>query len=411
MYTNGMRFTSYHKAVHYLIHEIPKTSRRVFDSDLTIKRNFQIMELLGNPQDAHPTVHVAGTSGKGSICYLIDALLRAHSKRTGLTQSPHVYDIRERVQVNGQLISERKFVQVLSQVLDKVSQSEIGISYFETLTAMGYLTFSQSRIDYQIIETGFGGRLDATNVVERPDKICVLSKIGLDHTEYLGDTLEKIAGEKAGIVHAGNHVIALRQEPEVNAEFEKRCQEVGATLEWIEQTGEYQKTNDALAIRACEFLAERDGWQYEPTLAGPVLQQVFIPGRFEKRHLKDHLVILDGAHNPQKFSALANRVSREDKAPVTVILALGERKDVIACLKVLQPIAKRIITTEYFTKEQDVPKRPIDARELTEQCKKLGIEAEAIRSPKMAINKAVLFTEPVLITGSFYLVGEVDRQF
>lgn len=406
-----MQFTNYQKAVHYLVHEIPKTSRHVFDDETTIDRNYQIMQLLGNPQNAHQSVHVAGTSGKGTICYLMDALLRAHSQRTGLTQSPHVYDIRERIQINGQLISEKKFVHALNTVLERVVRSGLAISYFETLTAMAFATFARSQLDYAIIETGFGGRLDATNVIGRPDKVCVLSRIGLDHVDALGNTIEKIAAEKAGIIQPNNHVIALRQEPEVNAVFEQRCQEHSATLEWIEQTGDYQKTNDALARAACRVLAERSDWEFDETLADSVLQQTFIPGRFEKRHFKEHLVILDGAHNPQKLSALANRIKREQKNPATIVLSLGERKDIEACLLTLRPVARRIIAAEYFTKEQDIPVRPLNAEVIVKQAQALGIEALKKPSPLEAINYAAQFAEPIIITGSFYLVGEADSLF
>lgn len=403
-----MQFKNYRKAVEYLIHEIPKTARQVFDDDLTLQKNRQLMQMLGNPQEKHAAIHVAGTSGKGTICYLADALLRAHSQRTGMTQSPHVYDIRERIQINGQLISEKKFVYTLKRVLDTTHANGITPSYFETLTAMGFEALSHSQVDYQVIETGFGGRLDATNVISRPDKVCIISRIGLDHTDSLGNTIEKIAAEKAGIIQAGNHVVALRQEPEVNAVFEKRCREVRATIAWVEQTGDYQKTNDLLARSACKFIAVRDGWEFDDSLADATLQQVFIPGRFEKRHFKDHLIILDGAHNPQKFSALVNRVTRENKAPATIVLALGARKDVANCIEILGLIASRIITTEFFTKLQDIPRRPVPAAELAEACRAADIEVIAERSPHTALARAAQFSEPIIVTGSFYLLGEVD---
>lgn len=369
------------------------------------------MELFGNPQNYHPTIHVAGTSGKGTICYLVDAILRTHSKRTGMTQSPHVYDIRERIQVNGQLISERQFLRALNKVLTVTHQNGIQVSYFETLTAMGYITLGQAPLDYVVIETGFGGRLDATNVVSNPKKVCVLGQIGLDHTEALGDTVAKIAAEKAGIVQPHNLVIALRQAPEVNAVFESRCQEQNATLLWVEPGAEYQETNNKIALAVCRTLAERDHWQFDPALATAVLEQVFIPGRFEKRRYRDHLVILDGAHNPQKLTALAKRVTREQKNPATFIMAIGERKDITGCIRALQPVAKRILTTEYFTDQQDIPKRPTPANEVVQLCKELGIDAQAALPPQRALQIAAEYPEPIIATGSFYLLTELDTAF
>lgn len=404
-----MQFTNYHKAVRYLIHEIPKTSRLVFNDAETIAKNFKIMELLGNPQNSHPVIHVAGTSGKGTICYLIDGILRAHSKRTGMTQSPHVYDIRERIQINGQLVSEKHFTHSLNTVLERLREGSVRASYFETLVAMGFHLFSKVPLDYMVIETGFGGRLDATNVTKE-NKVCVLGQIGFDHMESLGNTLEKIAGEKAGIVQEGSQVVALRQSEEVNKVFEERCQQMSAKLTWVEQAGDYQKTNDALARAACELVAQRDGWQLDDALVESVLQQVFIPGRFEKRHYKEHLLILDGAHNPQKLSAFANRIQRENKAPVTIILALGEHKDVRKCLEAIKPITQRIIATEYFTKQQDIPVHPQPAVEIAKICKELGIEVSVHGSPKNALEEAVNFAEPIAATGSFYLLSEIDRE-
>lgn len=404
-------FTNYQKAVHYLIHEIPKTSRQVFDDTAALERNVAVMESLGNPQDTHKTIHVAGTSGKGTICYLIDALLRAHSQRTGLTQSPHIYDIRERIQLNGQLLSEKRFMQALNQVLRTLAQANISTSYFETLTAMAYREFSHAPIDYQIIETGFGGRLDATNVVTREDKICIINRIGFDHTDVLGNTIAKIAAEKAGIIQAGNVAFVLRQEDEVNQVFEERALLVGAKLVWIEQTDNYQLTNDNMALAVCQYLAQRDGWKFDEAIAQATLKQVFIPGRFEKRHYKDHLTILDGAHNPQKFAVMTHRLQRENIAPVTFVFAIGSRKDVESCLETLKPASRRIIATEYFTNQRDIPVEPFDKTQLQKIGENLGIEVATADSPREALQKAAEYAEPIVITGSFYLLGEIDTAF
>lgn len=405
-----VRFTNYRKAISYLLHEIPKTDRTVFDDASAIEKNVTIMKLLGNPQNQHPAIHVAGTSGKGTICYLVDALLRAHSKKTGMTQSPHVYDIRERIQVNGQLISERLFTEQLDRVLTTLSEAGVQASYFETLTAMAFNTFAQKPLDYVIIETGFGGRLDASNTMEEDGKVCVLGQIGLDHTQQLGNSLAKIAAEKAGIVQRNGSVIALRQSEEVNQVFEDRCRAMNAKLTWVEQTGDYQKTNNQMALAVCRLVADRDGWKLDPELSESVLQQVFIPGRFEKRHFKDHLLILDGAHNPQKLSAFANRLQRENKSPVTLILSLGEQKDARKCLAILKPVVSRIILTEYFTKQQDIPVRPQAIQTLAMYCRELGIDAITHISPRDALHAAAKHPEPIAATGSFYLIGEIDRE-
>jgi dihydrofolate synthase/folylpolyglutamate synthase len=408
--TFTLRFTNYRKAVHYLIHEIPKTDRTVFDDAAAIEKNVTIMELLGKPQNRHPAIHMAGTSGKGTVCYLIDALLRAHSKKTGMTQSPHVYDIRERIQVNGQLISERLFTEQLDRVLTALGEGGVQASYFETLIAMAFNTFAHKSLDYVVIETGFGGRLDATNVMEEEGKICILGQIGFDHTQQLGETLAKIASEKAGIVQQNSIVVALRQSAEVNQVFEDRCRAMNAKLTWVEQAEDYQKTNDRLALAACEAAALRDNWRLDPEICTSVLQQVFIPGRFEKRHFKDHLLILDGAHNPQKLSAFANRLERENKSPVTLILTLGKHKDIKKCLAILKPVVSRIILTEYFTKQQDIPVRPQSAEALAQACEELGIACQIFISPRDALYAAAKYPEPIAATGSFYLIGEIDRE-
>jgi dihydrofolate synthase/folylpolyglutamate synthase len=406
-----MKFFNYQKAVKHLLHDTARTNRFVFDDVAAIEKNFAIMEALGNPQNAHKTIHVAGTSGKGSTVYLIDALLRAHTKRTGMTQSPHVYDIRERIQINGQLISEKGFMYSLSAITDAAQNDGLELSYFESLIAMAFESFERTNIDYQIIETGFGGRLDASNVVTRKDKVCVITRIGLDHVQVLGNTVEKIAAEKAGIIQPGNHAFILDQAATINEVFAKRAAEVGATITWVPQHEDYQHTNDELARTVCEYLARRDGWQFNQTTAAATLQQVFMPGRFEKRHYNDHLAILDGAHNPQKLEAVTSRVLREHKYPATVVLGIGERYDLRTCVEALKPIARRIIATQYSTAAQDMPTKPTPTEDLALLGKELGIEVLQEKNSTNALAKAAEFPEPIIVTGSFYLIGELDKAF
>lgn len=266
-------------------------------------------------------------------------------------------------------------------------------------------------LDYQIIETGLGGRLDATNVITNQNKVCVINRIGLDHVNVLGNTLAKIAAEKAGIIQPGNTVFALRQEPEVNEVFEARCQAQNTIINWIEQTGNYQATNDAVALAVCRHLAHRDGWVFDEALAATTLEHVFIPGRFEKRGFKDHLTILDGAHNAQKLAAMVHRVQHEDLAPVTCIFAAGARRDIKHCLEVLKPICARVIAIEYQTKEQDIPVPPLEKERIESFCEELGVEASTAPTPHDALIAASQYPEPIVVTGSFYLLNQIDRSF
>lgn len=405
------KFHTYQQAVDYLVQELPKTDRTAKNPAEKLSETKRVMNALGNPQNAHPAIHIAGTSGKGTICYLVDSILRAHTIRCGLIQSPHVYDIRERIQLNGQLISERKFLEYTHTVIQAFHQEGVTPTYRAVLTAMGFVAFQKTQLDYAVIEVGFGGKFDRTNIITREDKLAVLGQIGFDHTDTLGNTLREIAGEKAGIVQPHNRVIALRQDPEVVASYEEALAKAHASVEWVEQKDDYQQTNDAMAIQICQTLADRDGWKLDTKRTKEVLETAFIPGRFEKREYKDHLVILDGAHNPQKLAALANRLKREERAPITCILSLGHKKEYTECLKILKPVVKRIIATEYFANMKHAPFRPIPAEEIVASCKKLGIDATAQPSPQLALKQAVTFPEPIVATGSFFILGEVDAAF
>lgn len=353
---------------------------------------------------------MAATSGKGTVCYYIESILRAHSKHTGLLVSPHVYSIRERIQINGRFISESSFVKNLNFVLQTYEACVLEPRYFEAMTVMGFTAFANIKnLDYTVIETGFGGLFDTTNTIRRKDKLCILGQIGYDHTAVLGETLEEIATQKAGIIHTGNAVIALRQDPRVNKVFEEAAKEKGVDIIWVENTSGYQEANRNLAIAAARFIATRDKWQFDRALARQAIEATIIPGRFEELTYHNTAFILDGAHNPQKLGALADRIRHEKKYPATILLSVGKRKDITACLKALQSIAKRVIVTEYSISRQDIPVQALSADIIIDRCKKLGIEATKADSPLTALQDATTFSDPVVVTGSFYLVGDIGQ--
>lgn len=409
------RINTLGKATHFLISILPGLPTEMYDAEQSFEYSQQFLAAFDNPQNAHKVIHVAGTSGKGTVCYQIDAILRAHDKRSGLMVSPHVYDIRERMQFDGQLISERMFLETLNKVLPHLAQlATQGKSphYPALLQFMGFLASTRIRLDYLVVETGMGGRLDGSNTTTRADKYCVLTQIGLDHTDQLGTTYQKIAGEKVAIVQQDNWVSALRQRESVNTTFQETFTATNADVSWVESTGDYVTDDYLLALDCVQRVAQRDGWKFDEELAKRAVAHLYIPGRFEKRTYHSSLVVMDAAHNPQKLSALAGRLKREDIAPATVVLALGDHKDAVGSLRSLLPVAKRLILCEFFLDNPEIPRRPIPAQDLQVIAKEIGFtDIEVIRSPHSALQKASNYPEPVVVTGSFYLLGEIDKAF
>jgi len=389
------------------MYDLPKTSKAIFRDEKGFERSKEIMATLGNPQNTHKAIHVAGTSGKGSICYLVDSILRAHGKKTGMMVSPHVYDIRERIQINGQLVDKEKFATFANLMLSKLENFHP--SYFEALTSLGFLITAQENIDYMIVETGFGGLWDTTNTISRDDKLSVISKIGYDHTAILGDSIEEIAAQKAGIVQKDSQVVVIDQSKEALDVINSYARTQNASIHVVPELSDYQSTNISLAKSVVKKLAEQDEWQFEEKLADAAISKTFIPGRFEKKQLEKHVIILDGAHNPQKLEALCKRLEAENISPVTFIFAIGARKDWKHCLKIIEPYSKRVISTEFFTDQSDVPHQAISAKEITEYCTQIDLPSYAHSKPVDAIKKALSYTESIVVTGSFYLIPEINN--
>ncbi len=423
---------TYEEAVEYVL-QIPKFTKKNTPEDT---RRFY--EYLGRPGESSGLIHVAGTNGKGSVCSYINAVLEEAGYCPGLFVSPHLVDVRERFRLKGQMISKEDFTEIFMKVLENVENFCIKSgdcvyhpTFFEMLFFMGMLWFQEKGADYIILETGMGGRLDATNVIDHP-LVTVITHIGLDHTEYLGDTREKIAGEKAGIIKKGVPVVFWEQEEEVNRVIVEKAREMSSEVipvsekqvvlfkfknktvdfsmsseyyEYIRASlptaAVYQKENAALAIRAIEVLGRTvplTRQQVETGLSGAKWEgrmEEVLPG-----------VYIDGAHNEDGIQAFLDSV-REDGCRGKRHLLFSVVSD-----KRAESMIGRIVDSGLFA---DVAIAPIDsARSLTQE-QLLSLwkgrnHARLYHNPEEAWDTLISEKDEadmVYAAGSLYLAGQL----
>jgi len=353
-------------------------------------------------------IHVAGTNGKGSVCAMIDSCCRAAGLRSGLFTSPHLVTFRERMQINGEMISEADVAAGLTRIRDLAANWDHAPTFFEITTALALGWFQQQQAEVVALETGLGGRLDATNAVT--PAVCALTSIDLDHQQYLGESLPEIAREKAGIIKTGIPAVSVPQPDEVRAAFSEVAGERGVAVEYLTAPlrdreigipGSHQQWNAALALRAIA-LAELPVSQ-EAILAG--LRDVSWPGRFQQIHPR---FILDGAHNPAAAQRLAEtwREVYGDKR-ASLILGILRDKDVRGVCQALLPIAGRILAVPVPNPRSATPQ---------EICRAIGQiaprqECIAVRDLPAAIRIAESMERRTLITGSLFLAGEAIAHF
>lgn len=343
----------------------------------SLERISALVDLLGSPQLAYPTIHIAGTNGKTTTARMIDSLMNATGLRTGRFTSPHLESLLERIAINGEPIDPKFFIFAYNDIapyLDLMDKKfGTPISFFEAMTALAFVAFSEWPVDIGVIEVGMGGEWDATNVVEAA--VSVITPIGFDHTAYLGNTLTEIAKTKGGIIKEGSSVILARQEPEAAVELMRRVAEVGAEVarEGIEYSlekrsvavggqlltiqglsgryediflplhGKHQGANAATALAAVE--AFFGGQELDPESVQVGFAAVTSPGRCETV-FHDPTVILDAAHNPHGAKALAETLETEFTFDEIIgIFAAFADKDVEGMLKELESVLNSIIVT------------------------------------------------------------------
>lgn len=366
-----------------------------------------LKQFLAFPKHGVQVAHVAGTNGKGSVCAMMDRVARACGKRTGLFTSPHLIDYRERMRVSGEMISEERCAELLTEARMVCEGLEVHPTFFEITLAVAMRWFRERECELIILETGMGGRLDATTAV--PADVCVITPIGMDHTQWLGDTLGKVAAEKAGIFLEGVRAVSSPQEDGARVVLEKEANERRTPLEFVNEplggygialAGEHQKWNAALALAALHLLGLQMG--YESVAEG--LGKVSWPGRFERISSEGIEVILDGAHNPHAAKVLRNTwVSEIGAGKGTLIFGAVESKDVSGILSELRGLTARMIFCKVGTM------RGLPTGEL-EKSLADGEKVGCFETFAAALAAARTHPGPVLVAGSLFLVGEARAE-
>ncbi len=370
-------------------------STQFFGIKLGLDNTRRLLGHLGSPEKRLRIVHVAGTNGKGSTCAMMDSIFRAAGLRAGLYTSPHLCDFRERVRVDGEPISVEAAAGTLTRLHDLCRDWPHPPTFFELTTVLALDHFAREKCDVVILETGMGGRLDATNTVT--PVVSVITPVAMDHAEWLGDSIEKIAVEKAGIIKPGVPVVSAAQTPEAAEVLRNRARECGSVLTFVERPhaggvglkGPHQKGNAALAlaaVRAAGFVPDENA-----LLCG--LRDVVWPARFQQIGER---IVVDGAHNSHAALTLVETWREEfgDRKAAVVFGALRD-KDYTAMLGILSEIAGSFLFVPV-----DSP-RSADPGELAAPC-----ASENYPSLRAALEAAMAGTAPVLITGSLFLAGE-----
>jgi dihydrofolate synthase / folylpolyglutamate synthase len=387
----------------------------------TLDRMRLLVNYLGNPQDKLKVIHVAGTSGKSSTAYYVSSLLTHSGLHVGLSVSPHVFEMNERVQINNVPLAEAEFCERLGNFIDLVNTGPVKPSYFELMVAFAYHYFATCKVDFAVIEVGLGGSIDGTNVISRDDKICIITDIGLDHTNILGKSLPEITAHKAGIIQPRNNVFIYTQVDEIMDVVRGVCTRQFAHLNELslpaEQSFEvrklplFQQRNFYLALQAVIYALRRDKY---PALSYEQLKDALnfqIPGRMEIIRTQNKIIILDGAHNGQKMKALVESIKAKfpQQSAASMVAFVGTRDDRWQhALRELASFADSIIITKFDHESDELPKKSMNPNDIADYLRSLGVMHSRNFSLLKACQNLMARPEKLLIvTGSLYLLADV----
>jgi dihydrofolate synthase/folylpolyglutamate synthase len=435
---------NYRQAENYILsftdyEKIPGIAYTSANYDL--RRMEKLLQPLGNPHLRTKTVHIAGTKGKGSTAAMISRVLIASGYKTGLFTSPHLHTLRERIRISDTMISEADFAALVTKLKPIVERVNNEAAYgelttFEILTAVVFAYFKNSQVDFQVLEVGLGGRLDATNVAKAD--VCVITSLSLDHTEILGNTVAKIAAEKAGIIKPECIVVSAPQVKEAAEVIEQACRQqrarliqVGKDVTWrktdgnlcqqslkikgktgdydltIPLLGDYQLENAATALATLEALVCL-GAKISAQNIAQGFSQVNWPGRLQ---ILSHepMVIVDGAHNAYSMRKLVESIKNCFNCNrCFVIFGTSCDKDIPGMARELRPLTDNIIVTS------SSHPRAASISMLVDEFAKQGIKVDVIKNVSTALSKALAVTQktgPILVTGSLFVVAEAIEYF
>jgi len=416
---------------------------RYNSQNFDLERMRTLLKRLGNPQDRFKSVHIAGTKGKGSTCAMIASMLQACGYQVGLYTSPHLIDVRERIQVDGQMISQAEFARLVRLVEPIVERMKPRPTYFDVLTAIAFKHFAEQDIEIAVVETGLGGRLDSTNVIK--PEVTGITSISKDHMAQLGSTVARIAEEKAGIFKSGVPAISVQQDPEADVVLKRVAEKVGTSLDVTGQTiefsfrfessrmqgphnrvclstpnskfehlavpllGEHQAINCGLALSVIDRLKGRGFGKISDAKAMEGLSRTALAGRMEMLSQTPR-VVADGAHNAASLDAMLRAIGQHiPYDSMVIIFGCCADKDVPGMLERIAAGADKVI----FTRVNNI--RSADPSELaaryTDQYGKMAQVAPTLDDALSIANRAVTKEDLICITGSFYLVGEAKKLF
>lgn len=414
---------NYQETLDYMFSQLPMYHRigaAAYKAD--IQPTIDMMEALGNPELKFKSIHVAGTNGKGSVSHFLASILQEAGYKVGLYTSPHLVDFRERIRINGEMIPQQEVVDFVER--NRQLFADLKLSFFEMTVGMAFDYFAQEKVDIAVVEVGMGGRLDSTNVIL--PELSVITNIGLDHTQFLGDTLEKIAVEKAGIIKEGVPVVVGETQPETEPVFRRIAIERFAPITFADQhyvvddisryteelTGEYQKKNIATVLEAVEVLNSCSQFSISNSQLQRGLSRVVtnthLHGRWQTIGT-DPLTICETAHNEPGIRAMMDKLKSMDFKQLHLVYGCVNDKDFRSILHLLvaQFTSSNFQFSFYFT-QPSVPRR-LPVADLQAAAGEMGIEGPGYGNVKEAIaaaRKVAGHDDLVLVTGSIFLVAD-----